>query len=199
VIEMMALMIETDKFEKVEVESLAGLRDWLKTNHAQEASVWMVRFQKSVPAKYVSRLDALDELLCFGWIDGLARKLDDERTMQLISPRRQQAWAQSYKDRVARLEQEGRMEAPGRAAIQRSQELGLWDAYAEIDALQVPDDLQAALTGLPQANQWFDNSAPSYRRNVLRWIASAKTLTTRVKRIEQTSALAKLGEKVSQM
>jgi uncharacterized protein YdeI (YjbR/CyaY-like superfamily) len=192
-------MIETDKFEKIEVASLAELRSWLSANHVQEASVWLVRYKKSTPTKFVDRLDALDELLCFGWIDGLARKLDDERTMQLISPRRQQAWAQSYKDRVVRLEQEGRMEAPGRAAIQRSKELGLWHAYADSDALLVPDDLRSALIALPQANQWFDNSAPSYRRNVLRWIGSAKTSTTRIKRIEQTAELAKLGEKVPQM
>jgi uncharacterized protein YdeI (YjbR/CyaY-like superfamily) len=192
-------MIDTDKFEKVEVESLAELRSWLSANHAQEASVWLVRYKKSTPSKFIDRLDALDELLCFGWIDGLARKLDDDRTMQLISPRRQQAWAQSYKNRVQKLEQEGRMQPPGRAAMQRSKELGLWDAYADSDALIVPDDLRSALIALPQANQWFDNSAPSYRRNVLRWIASAKTSTTRVKRIEQTSALAKLGQKVPQM
>jgi uncharacterized protein YdeI (YjbR/CyaY-like superfamily) len=192
-------MIETDRFEKVEVASLAELRSWLSANHGQEASVWLVRYKKSTPTKFVDRLDALDELLCFGWIDGLARKLDDERTMQLISPRRQQAWAQSYKDRVARLEQEGRMEAPGRAAILRSKELGLWDAYAEIDALEVPDDLRAALTGLPQAHDWFDNSAPSYRRNVLRWIGLAKTPATRDKRVKQTVELASQRQKVPQM
>jgi uncharacterized protein YdeI (YjbR/CyaY-like superfamily) len=192
-------MIETDKFEKVELASLAELRSWLSANHTQEASVWLVRHKKTTPTKFIDRLDALDELLCFGWIDGLARKLDDERTMQLISPRRQQAWAQSYKDRVARLEQEGRMEAPGRAAIQRSKELGLWDAYAEIDALQVPDDLRAALTGLPHARVWFDNSAPSYRRNVLRWIGLAKTPATRDKRVKQTVELASQRQKVPQM
>jgi uncharacterized protein YdeI (YjbR/CyaY-like superfamily) len=192
-------MIETDKFKKVEVASLAELRGWLSANHAQEASFWLVRFKKSVPEKFVDRLDALDELLCFGWIDGLARKLDDDRTMQLISPRRQQAWAQSYKDRVQRLDQEGRMQPPGRAAILRSKELGLWNAYAESDALLVPDDLEEALTGLPEARAWFDNSAPSYRRNVLRWIGSAKTDVTRTKRIKQTVELANQRQKVPQM
>ena len=192
-------MIETDAFEKIEIENLAQLRDWLTSHHAQTASVWLVRYKKTTPAKFVNRLDALDELLCFGWIDGLARKLDDERTMQLISPRRQQAWAQSYKDRVEKLEGEGRMAEPGRAAILRSKELGLWDAYADSDALEVPDDLKQALIAMPPAEKWFAASAPSYRRNVLRWIGNAKTQLTREKRVNQTAKTARQGAKIPQM
>lgn len=171
-------MIETDRFAKVEIASLDELHTWLAANHAQEESVWMVRYKQHVADKYVGRLEALDLLIAFGWIDGIARKLDDDRTMQLISPRRQQVWTQTYRERAARLEAEGRMEESGRAAIQRSQMLGLWEADADVDALLVPDDLAQALrAGGGSTN--FADAAPSYRRNVLRWIKQAKKPETR--------------------
>jgi uncharacterized protein YdeI (YjbR/CyaY-like superfamily) len=192
-------MIETDRFQQVAIASLAELRAWLRENHAREDSVWLVRFRNTVPDKFVDRLDALDELLCFGWVDGIARKLDEQRTMQLISRRRQQAWSQSYKDRVARLEAEGRMQPPGQEAIARSKALGLWDAYAEVDALLVPGDLQAALAATPSALSKFVGAAPSYRRNVLRWISVAKQPATRAKRIAATVAAAAEGRRLPQM
>ncbi len=173
-------MIQTESFVKVAIDSLEELRGWLSRNHGNTESVWLVRFKKSVPAKHVDRLEVLDELLCWGWVDGLARKLSDERTMQLISPRRQQKWSKSYKDRIERLQAACRMESPGVAAIATCKALGLWDAYEHVDLLQVPQDLREALDSQPQATLFFDSAAPSYRRKVLRWINSAKRPETRV-------------------
>ena len=163
-------MIQTDSFATVAIDSLNDLRRWLALHHGTTDSVWLVRFNKSVPEKYVGRRDVLDELLCWGWVDGLARKLDDERTMQLFSPRRQQKRSKSYKDRCEQLDVAGRMQDPGRAAIATSKALGLWDAYEQVDLLEVPHDLREALDARPQAAMSFDAASPSYRRNVLRWI-----------------------------
>ena len=88
-------MIETDKFDKIEIESPEDLRNWLSQNYSNENSFWLVTYKKSETTKYVSRWDVLDELLCFGWIDGIRRKLDDKRTMQLISKRKVEHWAKS--------------------------------------------------------------------------------------------------------
>jgi uncharacterized protein YdeI (YjbR/CyaY-like superfamily) len=192
-------MIETDRFEKVQVASAEQLRDWLGANHAQQESVWVVTFKKHVPAKYVSVDDILDEVLCFGWIDGLRRKLDADRTMQLLSPRRHQVWAKSYKDRAARLISEGRMQPPGLAAIKDSKRDGLWEVMADVDALVVPADLAAALEGKTQAAENFHGAAPSYRRNVLRWIKGAKAPETRTRRIAQTVDHAARAVKIPQM
>ncbi len=192
-------MIATERFEKVEITSLDALRDWLAANHGQSESVWLVRYKENVPGKHVDRLAVLDELLCFGWVDGLARKLDAERTMQLISPRRQQAWAQSYQDRVAWLEKEGRMAEPGRATVLRGKASGLWDAYADSDRLQVPADLAALLARDPAADRYFGEAAPSYRRNVLRWVGAAKRPETRTKRLLEILARSTCGERVPQM
>ena len=192
-------MIRTENFAQVAIESLDDLRAWLSLNHNSPDSVWIVRYQKSVPDKFVDRLDMLDELLCWGWVDGLARKLDDTRTMQLISRRRQQAWSQSYKDRVQSLIATGRMAAPGLAAVAQSKTLGLWDAYSEVDLLEVPQDLRAALDAQPDAAAFFDAAAPSYRRNVLRWIHSAKRPATHAARIAKTLEASARRAKLPQM
>jgi uncharacterized protein YdeI (YjbR/CyaY-like superfamily) len=192
-------MIETDRFAKVELSSVTELHQWLAAHHTQPDSVWLVTFKKHVPARYISTSEVLDALLCYGWIDGIRRKLDDDRTMQLVSPRRQQIWAQTYKDRAARLIADGSMAPAGLAAIAASQRDGLWDAMADVDALAVPSDMQAALDALPPAADRFAAAAPSYRRNVLRWIKSAKTQPTRVSRIGLVVEYSAQDAKLPQM
>jgi uncharacterized protein YdeI (YjbR/CyaY-like superfamily) len=196
---MARCMIESDRFEQVVVESVEVLRAWLTNNHASDASVWLVTYKKVVQDKYVSRAEVLDELLCFGWIDGIMRKVDDQRVMQLISRRRVQHWAQSYKECAARLIAENRMHPAGLAAIEQSKREGLWDAMADVDALVVPDDLANALAAVPSARARFDGFAPSYRRNVLRWIKLAKMQPTRAKRIALTVETATRNMKIAQM
>lgn len=191
-------MIKTESFSQVEVRSAMELRRWLEAHHVQRGSVWLVTFKKHTGAAYLSRSSVLDELLCFGWVDGLARKLDADRTMQLISPRQANAWTKTYRDRAARLECAGRVQQPGRAAIARSQAMGLWMSKLDVDALAIPSDLEAALQARPPAYNYFTQFAPSHRRNVLRWIAVAKQPATRARRIETTAALAAEGKKVPQ-
>lgn len=191
-------MIKTERFAQVEVRSAQDLRHWLEAHHAHSGSVWLVTFKKHTGAPYLSRSEVLDELLCFGWVDGLARKLDADRTMQLISPRQADAWTQTYRDRAARLEREGRMQEPGRAAIARSQAAGLWMTHLDVDGLVLPADLETALQARPPAHTCFMAFAPSHRRNVLRWIVGAKQQLTRAKRIATTVALAAEGKKVPQ-
>lgn len=192
-------MIPTDRFKQVEVRSQAELRDWLAAHHQQAESVWLVTYLKHMGARYVSTSQVLDELLCFGWVDGLRRKLDSERTMQLISPRQTQAWAQSYRMRAARLLTEGRMQAAGLAAIERAKAGGQWLSAAHVDELLIPSDLLAALQARPQAEQLFMGFAKSHRRNVLRWIASARRPATRAARIQRVAEMAALGQKVPQL
>ncbi|MEJ8561509.1 YdeI/OmpD-associated family protein [Yoonia sp. GPGPB17] len=141
----------------------------------------------------------MDEIISFGWIDGIRRKLDHDRTMQVIGPRYTQAWAKSYKDRAARLIADGRMTNAGLRSIAASKEHGLWDYWADVDALIVPDDLRTALDSLSIAAQNFDQSAPSYRRNLLRWLKLAKTQSTRLKRIAQIVDYTARGEKMPHM
>lgn len=189
-------MIESDRFDHVEVTSAAELRSWLLAHHAQSEAVWLVTFKKAVPERYVSTAEVLDELVAFGWIDGIRRAIDDERTMQLISPRRTQPWAKTYKDRAERLIATGMMHASGLASVERARASGAWEAMAEVDALVVPDDLRERLQAEPPAWAEFAGFPPSVRRNILRWIASAKTPPTREKRIALTVSEAAAGRRV---
>ena len=189
-------MVKTENFEKVHVSSAEDLRKWLEKHHAQEASIWLVTYKKHIEDKYVSREEVLDELIAFGWIDGIRRKLDDDQTMQLISPRKSQHWAKTYKDRAQKLRGEGRMTSAGELAIERSKKLGLWKFMDDVDALIKPKDLVEALEKYPEATANFNSFGKASQRFVLRWIKLAKTDKTRQKRIEQTASLAAIGEKV---
>ncbi len=189
-------MIKTENFEKVEISSAEELRGWLLEHHEQEESIWLVTYKKVQPNKYVSTSEVLDELLCFGWIDGIRRKLDAERTMQLVGPRRQQHWARTYKDRAAKLIEEGKMEQAGYQSIEISKKNGLWDFMDDVDALIKPEDLIRALEAHPPAFENFDHFSASVQRFTLRWIKLAKTAPTRKKRIEKTAKLAQKNEKI---
>lgn len=189
-------MIKTENFEKVNVSSQDELRKWLEENHKQKESVWLVTFMKSTPSKYVSKEDILDEILCFGWIDGIRRKLDSKRTMQLISPRKQQYWAKTYKDRVAKLIKEGKMTPAGQQSIDASQANGTWSFYDDVDALIIPEDLKSKLKSRLAAFDFFDAINPSSKRFALRWLKLAKTDATRQKRIDHLFDISLKGEKL---
>ena len=189
-------MIPTDRFVKVEVSSRDELRAWLLENHHRAEGVWLVTQKKSSGPGWFPHQDVVDELLCFGWIDGVARKLDDRRTMQLITPRRTQQWARSYKRRIDVLETEGRMHQSGRVAVQDARDAGLWEAMNDVDNLVIPDDLAAALASRPGATDNFLGIPPSSRRFALRWIKAAKADTTRQRRVTTTADLAQQGKRV---
>ncbi|MCM0059959.1 MAG: YdeI/OmpD-associated family protein [Algoriphagus sp.] len=189
-------MIETENFQKIEVSSIQELSNWLEKNHHQKESVWLVTFKKIIPEKYLSTSDVLDLLLCYGWIDGVRRKLDGTRTMQLISPRRIEHWAKTYKDRAERLISEGKMKDAGFLSIQLSKEHGLWDFMDDVDRLIVPDDLEKELNRFNGATEFFHSINDSSKRFVLRWVKLAKTEKTRIARIGQLAQLSAKGEKL---
>lgn len=189
-------MIKTENFHQVEITSREELRSWLLTNHSQPESVWLVSYKKSEPDKYLSRWEVLDELICFGWIDGIRRKLDHRRTIQLISPRKAQHWAKTYKERAAKLIEEGKMHEAGLKAIDRSKENGLWNFMDDVDNLIIPADLAKELSNRKGATAFFESINPSSKRFVLRWLKLAKTEKTRIKRIKKLAELSSKGEKL---
>ena len=189
-------MIATEKFEKIEVASAEHLRDWLKENHHRDESFWLVICKKSIPDKYVSTEQVLDELLSFGWIDGIRRKLDEGRTMQLICQRKTQHWTKTYKDRAQKLINQGKMEEPGFQSIEAGKLSGLWHFMDDVDALIIPNDLEKALKKKSEAFTFFVNINPSSKRFVLRWLKLSKTEKTRSKRIDELVELSAKGEKL---
>ena len=189
-------MVQTDNFNQVEISSSQELRSWLADHHRQTESVWLVTYKKSVPNKYVSTSEVLDELLCFGWIDGIRRKLDEDRTMQLIAPRKANHWSQTYKDRATRLIEEGKMQEAGLRSMEWSKQQGLWDFMEDVDQLILPDDLKKALSEYNVATEFFTSINDASKRFVLRYIKLAKTEKTRMARINEIALLASKGEKL---
>lgn len=187
-------MIPTERFAQVPVDSARALWDWLAAHHAREEPVWLVTWKKADPVRHIPREAVLDALTAWGWTDGLMRKLDEARVMQLISPRRTGIWAETYQRRAARLIAEGRMQPPGLAALQAATRAGTRDQLAHVDRLEVPDDLAAVLA--PELGAAFDAFPPSYRRNLLRWLALARTPATRAKRTAAIADSARTGIRI---
>lgn len=185
-----------DARERVEIKSRAEWRRWLAKHHTQTDAIWLVRWKKD-RGPYVSYDDIVDEALCFGWIDSLPRVLDDDRTMLLLAPRKpKSAWSAVNKKRVARLLAEGRMAAPGLAAIETAKANGAWQ---KLDGVETPpSDLVAAFKRYPGAAKHFAAFPPSVRRGILEWIVQAKRPETRAKRIEETAALAVQNKRANQ-
>ncbi len=177
--------------ERVEVASVAELRDWLRVNHRQSESIWLVTYKKHVADKYVAKDEIVDEVLCWGWIDSLPRKLDADRTMLRLSPRKKGSqWSKINKDKVTRLERQRRMRAPGRRKIEQAKADGSWTFLDDVEALVKPGDLVAAFAAHPGAAENFDAFPPSAQRGLLGWIKLARTPATRAKRIATTAEQA---------
>jgi uncharacterized protein YdeI (YjbR/CyaY-like superfamily) len=181
----MAERLET--LPRVEVGSAAELRDWLAAHGPTSGSVWLVTSRKHVADRYLAWADLVDELLCFGWIDSLPRKLDADRTMHLIAPRKPgSAWSAVNKVKVASLLAEGRMTPGGLAAIDAAKMDGSWEALTEADPERPPEDLRTALAQRPTADAFFARFPRSSRRAILEWIALARSPETRARRIAET-------------
>ena len=165
---------------QLEVTTLEQLRTWLEANHASSPGVWLVTWKKHTD-HYIGWSDFVPELLCFGWIDGQARKVDADRTSVRITPRRKGShWSAINKRHVERLLADGRMQPAGLAAIEASKADGGWVFLDDIEALIEPPDLKEALKG--RRAQW-EARPKSYRKQALFQLKSAKRPETRTKRL----------------
>lgn len=162
----------------------AAWRAWLDTNHARPNGLWIVYRKQSSALLGPDYDDLVEEALCFGWIDSQLRRVDADRAMQWFSPRRRGGpWAATNKARIARLAEAGLITDAGWAAIDAGKASGLWALTAEIDALIVPPDLEAALEATPAARDGYLALPDSTKRQHLWWIQSAKQTQTRAGRI----------------
>ena len=186
------------EFEHVQIESRAELRAWLEAHHTQTEGIWLVKFKKHVPDKYVSWEAIVQEALCFGWIDSRTRKLDDDRTLFLLSPRRPGSpWSRKNKQHVEKMLAAGLMRPPGLALVEQAKQDGSWTIYDEIEDRVIPDDLAAALAENQEAARHFDAFGDSSKKGILWWIKTAKRPETRRKRIAETVELAEHNVRAS--
>jgi len=177
--------------DKLFVQDVSELRDWLEENYAQNESVWLVKWKKDFGKTYISYDEIVDELLCFGWVDSLPRKLDDKRTMLRISPRNpRSSWSKVNKERVMRLINAGKMQLPGLKMVEIAKSNGAWDFLNDVEDLIIPPDLEEALKKNGNAKYFYERFPNSSKRGILEWIKNAKQESTRRKRILETVSKA---------
>ena len=175
----------------------ADWRAWLNKNHDQAAEIWLAYYKKSVGKKSVSYSEALDEALCFGWIDSTVRRLDEEKYAQRYTPRKPGSiWSARNKAHIARLTAGGRMAPAGLAKVVAAKKDGSWNKLDTIDVnLETPDDLESALKNRPQAKAKWNAQAASQKKMYSWWIIQAKRPETRARRVEETIRRVLAGRK----
>lgn len=187
------------RFARVEATTRAQWRDWLAAHHPQTESVWVVTYKVGASQPRVPYDDLVEEALAFGWIDSLPRKLDAERTMLLMSPRKPGSnWSAVNKARIDKMIAAGLMHPAGLAKIEQARADGSWTALDAVDRLEVPADLAAAFDRHPGSAEAFAAFPPSARRGILEWIGNAKRPETRAARIAETAEKAQRGERANQ-
>lgn len=180
-------------------ETRAAWRSWLEQNYTQTQGIWLITCKKGSGKPRFDYEEAVEEALCFGWIDSKPNKLDEERSLLWFAPRKPKTgWSKINKERVERLIQQGLMMRPGLAKVEAAQADGSWNALDAIEALEIPPDLAAALMAYETAKTNFEAFPKSVKRGILEWIATAKKPETRAKRMEETARLAAENKRANQ-
>ena len=184
---------ESDRFEPT---SLADWHDWLAEHHADTPGIWLVTPRKRPPGTDLTYDNQVREALCWGWIDGQAKTLDETCGMQRWTPRNPRSgWSRTNQVRVAELERTGRIQPAGRAVIEAAKASGMWTLFDDAENLIEAPALTAALDAVPAARAAWDSFPPSARKNALAMIALAKLPETKAKRIAVIVEKASRGER----
>jgi uncharacterized protein YdeI (YjbR/CyaY-like superfamily) len=166
-------------------------REWLEKNHRTSIGVWLIYYKVKSGKPSVRYSEAVKEALCFGWIDSKVRSLDEERYMQVFTPRKPKSvWSKLNKQYIEELIEQGLITEAGLEKIEAAKQDGSWNELDAIEALIIPADLEQALEANETANKYFQVLSNSSKKNIIFWIESAKRPQTRLKRIEQTISSA---------
>ena len=177
----------------------AAWRKWLAAHHAAQENVWLIIFKKDSNTPSVTYDQAVDEALCFGWVDSVPKKRDGDSYYQYFSKRNPKSnWSRVNKQKIARLEAAGKLAPAGRAMVEQAKASGTWDALNDVENLVVPDDLAAAFDAQPGSRAYWDDFPRSVKRGILEWIFNAKRDATRAKRIQETAEKAARNERANQ-
>ena len=174
-------------------------RDWLHDNHDKKQSIWLIYYKKKSNIPTVIYSEAVEEALCFGWIDSKSKPLDEEKFMQFFSRRKEKSvWSKVNKEKIERLISERLMTKAGYEIIETAKKNGSWTILDEAEALIIPDDLEKAFKKRSNAKQYFLGLSRSDKRNILQWLVLAKRQETRQNRINEIVKLAEQNQKPKQ-
>jgi uncharacterized protein YdeI (YjbR/CyaY-like superfamily) len=177
-------------------ETRAQWRAWLESNHDSAPGVWLCSWKPATGKPACPYPEVVEEAICFGWIDSTVNTLDDDRGLQLITPRKPKGtWTRLNRQRVAEMEAAGLMTDAGRRAVEVARQNGWWTIYDPVEDLAEPHDLAAALDENAPARMAWDGFPPSARKAMLWWVISATKDDTRARRVETIVAKAADGER----
>lgn len=180
-----------DSWERLEAKDRKEWREWLQNNHSTSQGIWLIYYKKGSGKPSVSYDEAVKEALSFGWIDSKVNALDEERYMQVFTPRKPGSiWSKLNKQRVQKIIEQGIITPAGLEKIEAAKKDGSWNFLDEIEALIIPSDLKEALDFNEAAKNNFELFGDSVKKQILYWIKSAKRETTRKNRIEKVVELA---------
>lgn len=165
-------------------KSRADWRIWLEENHQSKHSVWLVYYRVSTKIPSLSWSNAVDEALCFGWIDSTKKTIDEERYMQYFSRRKPKSmWSRINKEKVTKLIKNNLMTKAGFDSIETAKQNGSWTILDEVESLIIPEDLKEELANYKGSTEYFDSLSRSAKKILLHWVIFAKRSETRQKRI----------------
>ena len=174
-------------------------RTWLAKNSDKEKSVWLIIYKKDATKKSVTYIEAVEEALCFGWIDSKANKKDEESFYLFFAKRNPASnWSKINKERIIKLIDRGLMTSKGIESIEIAKKNGAWTALDNIENLELPMDFKKALEENPPAAKHFDGFPRSVKKGILEWIQNARKDETKDKRIKETVALARQNIRANQ-
>jgi uncharacterized protein YdeI (YjbR/CyaY-like superfamily) len=173
-------------------------RDWLSEHHDTEAGIWLVFYKKATSKPTIEYDAAVEDALCFGWIDSIIKRVDGERYVRKFTPRKDKSdWSALNKKRVAKMIKATRMTSAGLAKIKAAKKNGSWNQDGKTPrSLETPPEFAEVLAGNKKAREHFEKLAPTYRRHFVGWIAAAKRPETRKRRIHESIALLEKGKKL---
>jgi uncharacterized protein YdeI (YjbR/CyaY-like superfamily) len=177
----------------------AAWRAWLEENHTRAEGVWLITYKKATGKARIEYGEAVEEALCFGWVDSKPNTLDVERALLWFAPRKPgTGWSKANKARVERMIAAGLMAPAGLAKVEAAKADGSWSALDAVEALEIPDDLDRALAGSPTARRHWDAFPRSVKRSILEWIGNARRPETRARRVEETVSRAAENRRANQ-
>ncbi len=177
----------------------AEWRGWLHQHHNTYQSIWLLYYKKNANKPTISYTHAVDEALCYGWIDSKVKSVDEYSYLQFFCRRKPDSvWSKVNKEKVQHLIDAGLMADAGRAVIEVAKANGTWTILDDVEALITPPDLEVALASYPLAATFFHNLSRTDKRNILQWIVLAKKAETRTRRIAEVAALAQQLRKPAQ-
>jgi uncharacterized protein YdeI (YjbR/CyaY-like superfamily) len=166
-------------------------RKWLEKNHQSEKSVWLIIYHKESKTKTVYYDEAVEEAICFGWVDSKPNKRDEKSYYLFIAQRKPKSnWSKANRDRANKMIGQRLMTAGGQAMIDLAKKTGTWEALVDVQNSVIPTDLQKRFDKNKMAFKNFQAFPPSSKRIILEWILNAKRPDTREKRIDETVSLA---------